>query len=152
MILLPKDFWEVRNTKEKGQGVFAKKDIESRKIIAQYTGYIIPIVDIDLKVYGDYLMSYDENQAIVPNLEKTGAHLLNHSCNPNCWLFPYEKNIFFINIRDIKESEELTIHYLYHPLEDGCENCTHICMCGSKNCTGTMHTEKKLYDWWQEYI
>ncbi len=151
MILLPKSFWEVRNTNGKGNGIFAKKNIESQKIIAQYTGWIVPCTELDLKTYGNYIMQYDNNCAIVPDLKKEGAHLLNHSCDPNCWIFPYKKSLFFVSIRDIKRKEELTIHYLYPPLAEGCKNCTHVCMCGNKHCTGTMHTDEDLYEWWQKF-
>jgi SET domain-containing protein len=152
MILLPESSWEIRDTSVKGKGVFAKNNIPRRKIIAQYTGKIVPFIDILLEKYNGYLMQYDDEHAIVPDLEKEGAHLVNHSCDPNCWVFPHEKNIFFVTIRDVEKDEELTIHYLYPPLEEGCEQCTHICECGSENCTGTMHTERKLYDWWQKFL
>jgi uncharacterized protein len=151
MILLPTSVWEIKDTKKKGKGVFAKEKIKSKQLIAQYTGGIVPITEIDIDSYGDYLMHYDDEHAIVPDLSKPGAHVINHSCDPNCWVFPHEKNVFFASIRDIEKGEEITIHYLYHPLSEGCENCNHICTCESSLCTGTMHADEELHKWWQSF-
>lgn len=152
MILLPQDFWEIRKTGNKGRGVFARKPIEKRKLIAQYTGKVVHYTDIDLEKYDGYLMDYDEEHAIVPHLEEIGAHLFNHSCNSNCFIYPHESHIFFTTVKDITPNEELTIHYLYPPLSFGCKNCTHKCSCGSEICTGSMHMTEEEYAWWQKFL
>lgn len=140
MILLPRTDWEIRNTKHKGRGVFVKQDVPKGTIVAEYVGEIISILEVDIRKYGEYLMAYDDTSCIIPDLNKTGAHLINHSCEPNCWIVNEGKHIYFKAIRDIKSYEELTIDYLYPPLSLGCTNCSHICKCGSKKCRGTMHS------------
>lgn len=142
MILLPKKSYEIKETKEKGRGVFAKQNISKGIFVAEYIGQITPILEVDIKAYGDYLMAYDDTSCIVPDLHAEGAHLINHSCDPNCWIVNDKNHIFFKAIRNIKKNEEITIDYLYPPLSLGCANCTHICKCGSKNCRGTMHIEE----------
>jgi len=153
MILLPHDFWEVRDTKKKGKGIFAKKDIKKHKLVAQYIGKLIHIKDIDLDTYGQYLMEYDDERTIVPNLQSVGAHLINHSCDPNCWIYKYNRNVFLASMRDILPGEEITIHYLLPPKGISCKDtCSHICNCGEENCSGTMHLSEEDYKTWQKIL
>ena len=152
MFLIPRNFWEIRNTNKKGRGVFANKPIKAKTIIGEYTGQKIKIEEYELEKDKDglYLMFLNDKYAIYPDLEKDDVHLINHSCNPNCWIFNNKKHIYFFTLRDIKVGEELTISYLLPPIGN-CNPCTHQCYCGSKNCTGTMHQTEKQYEKWQEF-
>jgi SET domain-containing protein len=153
MILLPSEFWEVKETKRKGKGVFAKKDIGKHKLVAQYIGKLVHIKDVDLEKYREYLMEYDDERAIVPDVTSIGAHLVNHSCNPNCWIYKYNRNVFLASMRDIAPGEEITIHYLLPPKGISCkDNCEHICNCGESDCTGTMHLSEEDYKTWQKIV
>jgi uncharacterized protein len=153
MILLPRSHWEVKETKEKGKGVFAKKKIGKHRLVAQYVGKLVHIMDVDLDTYGNYLMEYDDERAIVPNIDSIGAHLINHSCNPNCWIYKYNRNVFLASMKDIAPSEEITIHYLLPPKGASCkEKCDHVCNCGEQNCTGSMHLSEEDYKTWQKIL
>lgn len=153
MILLPTSSFEVRETRSKGRGVFAKAEIHEGTIVAKYTGKIMRYEDIDYEKYEDYLMYYDDEYGIIPDLDTIGAHLINHSCSPNCFLFPFEKHIFFFAIQDIKAGQEITINYMMPPKSKSClKKCKHICRCRSKNCKGTMHLSEADFAWWQELI
>lgn len=153
MFLIPDDYWEVKKTKEKGRGVFAVKIIPAGTIIGDYIGKVIKTAeyDLDLDKKGLYLMYFSDKASIYPDLEKPGIYLLNHSCIPNCWLYTYRGHTLFFALKDIKKGEELTISYLLSPKTDACQQCTHICKCGSKFCTGSMHMIPDTYEIWQKF-
>ena len=153
MFLLKDSDWEVRKTKEKGYGVFSKKEIRSRTVISDYLGKIINIAEYDLDndKKGLYLMYLTDQTCVYPDLTKPGPHLLNHSCKPNCWIYIYKYHTLFFALRKIKPGEELTISYLLSPKDEICNPCIHDCKCGNKFCTGTMHLSKDKYRRWQKF-
>lgn len=152
MILLSNDFWEAKETKRKGRGLFAKKEIPAGTVIGDYLGKVIRTADYDLDNdrQGLYLMYYSDEASIYPDLKKPSVHLLNHSCTPNCWIYTYRGHTLFFALKIIKPGEELTISYLLSPKET-CKDCTHTCQCESLGCTGTMHLSKAKYDKWQRF-
>ena len=152
MFLIKKDLWQIKKTKDKGLGVFAKKEIKPGTIIGDYLGKVIKTAeyDLDKDKKGLYLMYYSDQAAIYPNLKKPGIQLLNHSCTPNCRIYIYKGHALFFALKKIKPGNELTISYMLSP-KDSCEDCTHICKCNSKFCTGTMHLTKAKYEKWQKF-
>lgn len=152
MFLLKNDFWEIKKTKEKGNGVFCKKEIKAGTVIGDYLGKVINITEYDIETDKKelYLMYFSDNAFIYPNLKKPGVHLINHSCDPNCWIYIFHGHTLFFALKKINPDEEFTISYLLCPKEI-CKSCTHICKCGSKNCTGTMHLSKEKYKMWQNF-
>ncbi|MFA6532769.1 MAG: SET domain-containing protein-lysine N-methyltransferase [Patescibacteria group bacterium] len=154
MFLLKDDSWEIKKTKEKGYGVFSKKEIKAGTVISDYLGKIINIAEYDLEKdkKGLYLMYLTDQASIYPDLTKPGPHLLNHSCRPNCWIYIYRGHTLFFALRKIKPGEELTISYLLSPKDETCNPCTHDCKCDSKFCTGTMHLSKDKYKRWQKFL
>lgn len=152
MFLINDNFWEIKKTKEKGLGVFAKKGIEAGTVVGDYLGKVIKTAqyDLDKDKEGLYLMYYSDDASIYPDLKKPGAHLLNHSCTPNCWIYIYKGHTLFFALKKIEPGEELTISYLLSPKDD-CNPCTHDCKCSSEFCTGTMHLSKDKYRKWQKF-
>ncbi|MCR4324761.1 MAG: SET domain-containing protein-lysine N-methyltransferase [Candidatus Curtissbacteria bacterium] len=152
MFLIKDDFWETKKTKEKGLGVFAKKEIKAGTIIGDYLGKVIKTAeyDLDRDQKHFYLMYFSDQASIYPNLKKPGIHLLNHSCEPNCWIYMYRGHTLVFALRKIKPSDELTISYMLSPKEE-CIACTHVCKCKSKFCVGTMHSTKVKYEKWQKF-
>lgn len=152
MFLISDDSWEIKKTKEKGLGVFAKKEIYAGTVIGDYTGKVIETRKYDLEKdkAGLFLMYFTDEASIFPNLKKPGIHLLNHSCTPNCWIYQFRGHTLFFAVRNIKPGEELTISYLLSP-QDNCNPCSHVCKCQSKLCTGTMHLSRNKYKKWQEF-
>jgi SET domain-containing protein len=152
MFFLPQNFWEIRNTGKKGRGVFCLNEIKAKTIIGEYTGIKIKIEEYDLEKDKDglYLMFLNDKYAIYPDLEIDDIHLINHSCNPNCWIFNTGKHIYFFALRDIKIGEELTVSYLLPPIGE-CKPCNHNCFCESDNCSGTMHQTENQYNRWQKF-
>lgn len=153
MFLIHKNFYQIKNTKDKGRGVFAKKDIKAKTIIGEYTGEKIEIEKYDLEKDKDglYLMFLDDKYAIYPDLKSGDIHLINHSCKPNCWILNSGGKVYFFSLRDIKVGEELTISYLLPPKDKTCDPCNHDCKCESKKCTGTMHQSKENFVKWQKF-
>ncbi|MDO8497331.1 MAG: SET domain-containing protein-lysine N-methyltransferase [bacterium] len=153
MFLLSDDSWEIKKTREKGYGVFSKKEIKMGTVIGDYLGKVIRIREYDLEndKKGLYFMYFSDQAGIYPNLNEPGPHLLNHSCQPNCWIYIYRGHSLFFALRKIEAHEELTISYLLSPKDETCAPCTHICRCASTNCTSTMHLSKDKYEYWQKF-
>lgn len=152
MILLDAHSWEVRQTKNKGRGLFAKRDIESGIVIGDYLGKVIRTADavVDEQA-GVYLMYYSDRAVISPDLTRPGIHLLNHSCRPNCWIYTYFGHTLFFTLRKILAGEELTISYLISPRDEFCNPCVHICKCGSVGCRQNMHMTLENYKRWRKF-
>lgn len=153
MFLLKDDSWQIKTTKEKGVGVFTKKQIKAGTVIGDYLGKVIKTQEYDLERDKDgvFLMYYSDYASIYPNLKKPSIHLINHSCTPNCWIYIYKGHTLFFALRKIKPEEELTISYLLNPKDETCKPCTHTCKCNSKFCTGTMHMSHDKYEKWQKF-
>ena len=152
MFLLSEDYWEIRKTKKKGRGVFAKKDIEAGTVIGDYIGKIIRAEEEDKYEKGDhyYLMYYSDRATIYPKPSKPGIHILNHSCTPNSWMYTYRGHTLYFAIRKIFKGEELTVAYLFGPQEKDCNPCTHLCYCHGDFCTGTVHVPDNRIEKWYE--
>lgn len=153
MFLLPDDSWEVKNTSEKGKGIFTKRRISQGTVIGDYLGKVIRSAEYNLEndKAGLYLMYFTDNASIYPDLSQSGPHFLNHACIPNCWIFIYQGHTLFFALRDIEPREELTISYLLDPNDGSCTDCTHTCKCRSVGCIGTMHLPQDKYNLWQTF-
>ncbi len=153
MIFLDRMYWEVRTTKNKGKGIFAKKTIYKGVVIGDYIGKVLRTRDVDLKKMGDnlYLMYYHDQASIYPNLNKVGIHLINHSCVPNCWIYTLHGHTIFFALRDIEVGDELTISYLLPPKSKLCNPCSHICFCGNATCNGTFHLSEIKFKKWRNF-
>jgi len=150
MFFLPEGSWEVRELPIKGRGVFTLSEIEPGTVIGDYIGKLMRPSDIDEEKDGLYEMYFSNRASLFPDTSKPGVHLLNHSCEPNCWLFTYYGHTLFFSLRRIFPGEELTISYLLGLKSDCNDDCDHNCHCGSAICTGTMHlTEDKYNRWWK---
>lgn len=138
MFLLDHAYWEVRRTKEKGRGVFAKKIIPAGAVIGDYIGRVIT-PEQDDESNGLYSMYCHKRIGFFPDTSAIGIHLINHSCMPNCAIYPNKGHVLYFALRIIFPQEELTVAYMIDPPEpdetiiDSCR-----CICGTPLCTGTM--------------
>jgi len=153
MILLDEGLWEMRTSKEKGRGIYAKKDIPAGIVLGDYIGRVIRIKDEEKYETGDhfYLMYYHRAATIYPDPKKPGVHIINHSCTPNTWMHTYRGHTLYFALRRIFAGEELTVSYNLAPLDKDCDPCTHLCHCKSIICSNTMHMTQEKSDRWNEF-
>jgi hypothetical protein len=147
MFLIPRAWYCIKKSKQKGRGVFALRDIKPGTIIGDYLGTIVNPEKENEKRNGLYTMVAGMKYDILANPKKEGIHLINHSCSNNCDIYPYRGHVLYFASRNIFKGEEITVDYwLYAPGEEK-TNCTmHACYCESKNCTGTMHHSLAEYE------
>lgn len=150
MILLADKYFEIKNTRNKGRGVFANKEISKSTVIGDYIGKVIHPEDALVDENNFYLIYYHDYAVISPDLNKSGVQLLNHSCRPNAFIYIYRGHTLVFTLRKIKKGEEITISYLLPPKEKYCNPCLHKCSCGFSNCNGTMHLSKEKFELWKK--
>ncbi|MFA6995091.1 MAG: SET domain-containing protein [Patescibacteria group bacterium] len=151
MFLLPPVYYQVKKTKHKGRGVFARKEIPAGTIIGDYTGRLIKDEEIEAieEKFGRacYSMDYNNNGlSIFPlDVKASGVHLINHSCSANCDTYFYYGHTLFFSLRRLLPGEEITIDYSFDPEDGGKQEGINPCFCGSPFCRGTMYTsDEKL--------
>lgn len=116
----------IRETQNRGRGVFSIKPIKKDEIIASFDG---PVYDAD-SVWDErnlnHAIQFGENQW----RDSLGiARVVNHSCEPNCGI----KNKFdLVAMRDISINEELT--WDYEMTENNHYGWQMQCQCGSAIC------------------
>lgn len=137
MILLNKTSYEIKNNVSTGQGVFATKDIPYGTIIADYIGKIITNESADI-FPSLHCIQRNSNEVILPDLDKPGAHTINHSCSANCTYYPYKGHVVAVSKRKIFSGEEITTEYHVEPGYFTDPNDPHECKCGSFFCRGTL--------------
>lgn len=152
MFLIPQNLWEVRKTEDRGRGVYALGEINPGTVIGDYLGRIIPYDDFDEQHDGLYDMWYSDDLCILPDPSGVGIHLMNHSCAPNCAIYPYRDRMLFFALRRIFPGEEFTVSYLIDPPLDTEPPHRHTCYCKTPVCHGTMDTTWEFSQKWSAYI
>lgn len=131
---------ELRETENKGTGVFATEFIPAETQISYVDGQI-HFAEKESWVYvhaADHAVPF--HKYFYRNGFNTDAVRLNHSCEPNC----YVKDLFFVTtIRDIEPGEELTYCYSLFCNSDW-KNPEGVCHCGSEKCFGKILPWRKL--------
>ena len=100
-----------------------------------------------------FLFTLNERYVIDANVEGNVARWINHSCDPNCEAVieedddgnPTQDKVFIEAMRAIKSGEELTYNYgiVLEEAHTARVKKLWACLCGSKNCTGTMLQPKR---------
>lgn len=141
MFLIDQELYEIKTTDKKGRGVFAKKTIAPGIVIGDYLGTLIDPnrIEEESDEYHDglYYALTTNVQAVLPDKDSGGIHLINHSCEPNISFLPYKGHILYVSLRKILPGEELTVNYLIDP-EHG-ERNYYICHCEAPTCKGTWY-------------
>lgn len=119
-------------------GLSASKNIKKGQRIIQYKGKKVSqhIVQTNPKYDNDkpiYLFTLNKNYDLDGDFKFNTARLINHSCNPNCEVLDYKKQLWIFAMRDIKKNEELTYDYGFAFDKDYKQ---FVCKCRSKNCVG----------------
>jgi len=150
---------QARRSKIHGTGVFAIADIKKGEFLIEYKGQLRSHEDVDAAYDGEdetghtFLFTLNEQYVIDGNLNANEAKWINHSCNPNCQSSheedesgdPLKDRIVIEALKNIKAGDELTYNYGIRLVERHTPKLKKLwrCLCGSKNCTGTMLQAKR---------
>ncbi|KAL6628080.1 hypothetical protein U3516DRAFT_658203 [Neocallimastix sp. 'constans'] len=127
-------------------GLFAMERIDANDMVIEYIGEIIrqKIADHREKQYermgigSSYLFRIDDDTIIDATKKGNLARFINHCCDPNCnakiITVDGHKKIVIYAKRDIEEGEEITYDYKF-PIEVD----KIPCLCGAKNCRGSLN-------------
>lgn len=119
---------EVRRTRGRGRGVFARRAIRRGELIAVFDG---PPLDDDFDGWNDDLLHHAIQ--VGPKLWRDSrglARLINHSCDPNCGIKRLNR---IVAMRPIAPGEEITWDYEMTEKSDWFRM---KCRCGSPLCRG----------------
>ena len=119
-------------------GLSAAINIKEKQKIIQYKGKKITLCKSETDPKYDngkeiYLFNLNKRYDLDGDFKFNTARLINHSCNPNCEVLDYNRELWIFAIRDIKKNEELTYDYGFSYDKDYKQ---YVCKCGSKNCVG----------------
>lgn len=130
-----------------GFGIFAKLPHKAGDMVIEYTGELVrpPIADRrehliynSLVGAGTYMFRIDDERVIDATRAGSIAHLINHSCEPNCYSRVISVNsnqhIIIFAKRDIKQWEELTYDYRFFSIDEQL-----ACYCGFPRCRGVVN-------------
>ncbi|KAL6526707.1 hypothetical protein OROGR_015797 [Orobanche gracilis] len=125
-----------------GFGVFTKLPHRAGDMVIEYIGELIrpPVADRrehliynSLVGAGTYMFRIDDERVIDATRAGSIAHLINHSCEPNCYSRVIGADgvdhIIIFAKRDIKQWEELTYDYRFLSTDERL-----VCSCGSSRC------------------
>lgn len=144
---------KVKKTEECGKGVFASAEIKAGTVIGDYLGIVTKPDEGEAMEDGSvYDMWYSDEADICPDPKSDGVHLLNTSCEPNCAMTAAGRHTLIFALRKIFPGEELTYDYFLGDQDEDCDAGTDNCMCGSEFCRGTMYSNPKAYEEWDEFI
>ncbi len=147
--------FEVKETKNKGKGLFAKEVVPKGTIVcfecdkcrtrsAEELGYY-RMSDKEKMALLDYAYRKKDGTFVLPCDE---TRYLNHSCNANILGAEYG---FDIVVRDIKKGEEATYDY-----RDFYDDVKMPCFCGESNCCKVVDFKhpvpKELQRFWDEKV
>ncbi|KAN0067619.1 histone H3 methyltransferase [Elaphomyces granulatus] len=152
--------FEIFHTGDRGFGLRSPDHIKAGQFIDCYVGEVISKEDADLreaeagsKPQPSYLFSLDflvnDDDIYVVDSQKLGAptRYMNHSCNPNCRMFPVTRHhgdnriydLAFFSLRDLPPMTELTFDY--NPTWKGDKTVDPNavkCLCGEAQCRGQL--------------
>ncbi|CAI0397255.1 unnamed protein product [Linum tenue] len=130
-----------------GFGIFAKHPHRAGDMMIEYSGELVrpPIADRrehliynSLVGAGTYMFRIDNERVIDATRAGSIAHLINHSCEPNCYSRVISVNgdehIIIYAKRDIKRWEELTYDYRFLSIDEQLP-----CYCGFPRCRGVVN-------------
>jgi len=135
-----KPLFEVRDSPIAGKGMFALRKIKKGTVIMEYVGEKIDKREAKareksgLDTYIFYLDRYHDLDGIHGNESK----FVNHSCDNNVRVSVRGGKIFYVAVRTISSSEEITADY--ELISDKLEKCS----CGALNCRGYMNEKSFL--------
>jgi len=127
---------ELRDSSEKGEGVFATRHFKVGDIV------IVGVIDEVLNGNHSHASQIGETEFV---FHAGLARKVNHSCDPNCGIRVNENGAHdFVAIKDGSVNEEITFDYAMRNYT--IDHFPSKCMCGSKACRGSITGWKDLTD------
>ena len=130
-----------------GMGVFTKQVHHANDMIIEYAGEVVRPVIADIRERrcydslvgaGTYMFRIDDERVIDATHAGSIAHLINHSCEPNCYSRTVtasgEDRIIIFAKRKIEIGEELTYDYRFMSKDE-----VLTCYCGCAGCRGSVN-------------
>ncbi len=116
----------VKDTPQKGRGIFAFRNIRKGEIISTFTGPRVKIERLDEfpPEVVDHLFNVGTHEYLVAREPEVRT---NHSCDPNAGII---SDVSLIAMRDIQRDEEITFDYSMIMADDWVMECR----CGSPLC------------------
>lgn len=151
--LIHSELVEVRNSPIHGRGVYAVKPIKAGTRVYEYVGERITHTEADRRFWRKrnddghtFLFVVNRKTVIDGSRKGNDARYINHRCEANCETVTEDNRIYVEAIKNIKAGEELGYDYqLTWSEEDTPEDLAlYRCLCGSKQCRGTMLDAKSI--------
>lgn len=130
-----------------GYGIFAIHPHKAGDMVIEYTGELVSPAIADRRerfIYnslvgaGTYMFRIDDEHVIDATRAGNIAHLINHSCGPNCYSrvisINGEEHIIIFAKREIRQWEELTYDYRFFSIDEQL-----ACYCGVPRCRGIVN-------------
>lgn len=118
----------------------------------EYTGEVVRATIADRREHltynslvgaGTYMFQIDGNRVIDATKAGNIAHLINHSCEPNCFsriiTVNGDEHVIIFAKRDIEQWEELTYNYRFLSVDEQL-----ACYCGVPRCRGVVNDIKAV--------
>jgi len=131
------DYAEARRSHIHGRGVFATSRIPKGTRIIEYTGEKISKTEADRRSqvgHAVYIFDLNARVDIDGAVGGNGAHLINHSCEPNAESEWDDNHVYIVARKLIRPGEEITYNYEFDEDDYECYPCS----CGSSRCRGYM--------------
>ena len=129
-----KNGFELRETSEKGEGVFATKSFKVGDIV------MVGVIKEVLNGNHSHASQIGESEYV---LHAGLISKVNHSCDPNCGIRVNETGAHdFVAIRNISINEEITFDYAMRNYD--VDYFPKQCMCGALRCRGKITGWKDL--------
>ena len=135
---------DVRNTENRGYGLFAHEPIQKGELLLIMGGDIVNPEQL-AKLNHTFSIQVEEDLYIAPiGLQK--AYRINHSCEPTAGPIG---QVTFVALRDIAVDEEICYDYA---MTDGTPYDEFECHCGSTQCRGKVTGDDwKRPELWERY-
>lgn len=146
--------FEVRDSPISGKGAFAIRPIKKGERLIEYVGERIahPVADQrydddSMEEHHTFLFSVSSRTVIDATKTGNDSRYINHSCDPNCESEVERGRVYIFSLRDIKVGEELNYDYAYERSGDETEKeeAQYKCLCGAKQCRGSIMEAKEVF-------
>ena len=125
--------FEIRNTKDKGKGLFSFVHFDKNQILFRCDGKLLTEAQVNILPKEQIPLVLQVNANKYLDLNGDNSLFCNHSCNPNTAIKLIGNKAFLIAIMEIKPNDEICFDYSITST-DAQEEWSMICKCGSWNC------------------